>query len=340
LATERLVEMITLKSRRLVETAKQEANTCSQTGLHNRRYFDVEFPGEIDRARRQGRPLSLALIDIDHFRLINKHHGWPTGDRVLQAFAGVVRDNVRATDWVARYGGEEFVIVMPDTTLASAAQVAERVRKAFSSGGTESVDGQRVAATLSTGVAQLLDCMDSTTAFVQQASKALLRAKESGRNRVEQAHADRGPGLAKPTVCAGDPFDLERFVEAQADVYVDAVIELRRGRKRSHWMWFVFPQLRALGRSATAQHFGLASIDEARAYWAHPLLGPRLKACTQRVLALEGRTALMVFGMPDALKFCSSMTLFERAAPHEPVFAQALDKFYAGRRDAQTLALL
>ena len=139
---------------------------------------------------------------------------------------------------------------------------------------------------------------------------------------------------------AADPFDLQRFVDAQAGVIDGVLEELGEGRKRSHWMWFVFPQLRALGRSATAQHFGLASIDEARAYWAHPLLGPRLKACTQCVLALEGRTRCMVFGMPDALKFCSSMTLFERAVPHEPVFAQALDKFYAGRRDAQTLALL
>jgi uncharacterized protein (DUF1810 family) len=139
---------------------------------------------------------------------------------------------------------------------------------------------------------------------------------------------------------AADPFDLQRFVDAQAGVIDGVLQELGQGRKRSHWMWFVFPQLRALGRSATAQHFGLASIDEARAYWAHTLLGPRLKACTQRVLALEGRTALTVFGMPDALKFCSSMTLFESAVPHEPVFAQALDKFYAGRRDARTLALL
>ena len=139
---------------------------------------------------------------------------------------------------------------------------------------------------------------------------------------------------------AADLFDLQRFVDAQAGVIDGVLEELGEGRKRSHWMWFVFPQLRALGRSATALHYGLASLDEARAYWAHPLLGPRLKACAQQVLALEGRSALQVFGMPDALKFCSSMTLFECAAPDEPVFAQALDKYYAGRRDTQTLALL
>jgi uncharacterized protein (DUF1810 family) len=137
-----------------------------------------------------------------------------------------------------------------------------------------------------------------------------------------------------------DRFDLQRFVTAQAGVIDGVLQELGAGRKRSHWMWFVFPQLKALGRSPTALHFGLASIDEARAYWAHPLLGLRLKACTQRVLGVEARSALQVFGMPDALKFCSSMTLFERAAADEPVFAQALDRYCAGQRDAQTLALL
>ena len=101
-----------------------------------------------------------------------------------------------------------------------------------------------------------------------------------------------------------------------------------------------FRSSRAWAARRRQQHFGLASIDEARAYWAHPLLGPRLKDCTQCVLAVDGRSALQIFGMPDVLKFCSSMTLFERAAPDEAVFAQALDKFYAGRRDAQTLALL
>jgi uncharacterized protein (DUF1810 family) len=139
---------------------------------------------------------------------------------------------------------------------------------------------------------------------------------------------------------AADPFELQRFVDAQAPVIDAARAELAAGDKRSHWMWFVFPQLKCLGRTATAQHFGLASIDEARAYWTHPLLGPRLKDCTQRVLAVDGRSALQIFGMPDVLKFCSSMTLFERAAPDEAVFVQALDKFYTGRRDAQTLALL
>jgi uncharacterized protein (DUF1810 family) len=138
----------------------------------------------------------------------------------------------------------------------------------------------------------------------------------------------------------GDAFNLQRFVDAQ-DPVIDTVLqELSRGAKRSHWMWFVFPQLKSLGRSATAQHFGLASIAEARAYWQHALLGPRLKACTQRALALEGRGALQIFGMPDTLKFGSSMTLFEAAAPEESLFGEALDKYFAGQRDAQTLALL
>jgi len=139
---------------------------------------------------------------------------------------------------------------------------------------------------------------------------------------------------------AVDPFALRRFVDAQAPVIETVLQELADGRKRSHWMWFVFPQLKGLGHTSMAQHFGLASIDEARAYWAHPLLGPRLRTCTQRVLAVEGRSALQIFGMPDVLKFGSSMTLFEWAAPNEPVFAQALEKFFAGQRDDKTMALL
>jgi len=133
---------------------------------------------------------------------------------------------------------------------------------------------------------------------------------------------------------------LQRFVDAQAPVYATVLQELAQGAKRSHWMWFVFPQLKALGRSATALHYGLASLDEARAYASHALLGPRLRQCTQCVLDVQGRSALQIFGMPDTLKFCSSMTLFERAAPEEPAFAQALEKYYAGQRDTQTLALL
>jgi uncharacterized protein (DUF1810 family) len=138
----------------------------------------------------------------------------------------------------------------------------------------------------------------------------------------------------------GDPHRLQRFVDAQSPVYELVLRELADGAKRSDWMWFIFPQLRALGRSVTAQHFGLDTLAEAQAYLAHPLLGPRLKQCTQAVLRVQGRSALQIFGMPDVLKFCSSMTLFERAAAQEPVFAQALDTYCAGQRDAQTLALL
>jgi diguanylate cyclase (GGDEF)-like protein len=188
-ATERLFEMITLKSRRLVESARQEANICSLTGLYNRRYLDARVSREIDRARSESRPLSMAFIDLDHFHVVNTTHGWPTGDRVLQRFATVARANVRSTDWVARYGGEEFVIVMPDTSVERAREVTERVRQAFASATIDSLDGNRVAATLSAGVAQLQDFSDSAVDFVNQASNELLRAKGAGRNRVVQTGA-------------------------------------------------------------------------------------------------------------------------------------------------------
>jgi uncharacterized protein (DUF1810 family) len=138
-----------------------------------------------------------------------------------------------------------------------------------------------------------------------------------------------------------DPFDLQRFVAAQARVYADVEAELKAGAKTSHWMWFVFPQLKGLGRSSTALHYGIGSLEEAQAYWRHPLLGARLKQCCAWLMALpQERTAAQVFGSIDTLKLRSCLTLFERAAPDEPVFGALLDRFYGGERDAATRALI
>jgi uncharacterized protein (DUF1810 family) len=138
-----------------------------------------------------------------------------------------------------------------------------------------------------------------------------------------------------------DSFDLERFVTAQAPVFETVLAELRAGRKRSHWMWFVFPQLRGLGQSATARFYSIASIEEARAYLAHPVLGPRLDLCTTIVLGSEGPSLHAIFGSPDDMKFRSCMTLFSLATddPANP-FRQALDRWCSGRPDERTLALL
>ncbi|MCK9689284.1 DUF1810 domain-containing protein [Scleromatobacter humisilvae] len=134
--------------------------------------------------------------------------------------------------------------------------------------------------------------------------------------------------------------DLERFVEAQEPRIADAMAELRAGRKRTHWMWFVFPQLRGLGHSQMAFHFGIASRDEAAAYLAHPVLGPRLRDCVERVLAVRGRTAHEIFGSPDDLKLCSCLTLFGEVAGGESVFDRALRQYYGGQPDPATLGLL
>ena len=136
------------------------------------------------------------------------------------------------------------------------------------------------------------------------------------------------------------PYDLDRFLVAQQPVYDDVLDELRRGRKTCHWMWFVFPQVAGLGYSAMAQRFAIASLDEARAYLAHPALGARLRECAELVLATRGRTAVEIFGSTDALKLCSCMTLFHRAAPDEPVFARVLDRYYGGVADEATDARL
>jgi uncharacterized protein (DUF1810 family) len=137
-----------------------------------------------------------------------------------------------------------------------------------------------------------------------------------------------------------DPYDLERFVSAQAGVYERALAELKAGRKQSHWMWFVFPQARGLGRSAAAERYGVSGLDEAKAFLAHPVLGPRLLACTAAATAASAVSLCDLFGSPDDLKFVSSMTLFALAAEDPAPFDQALDRWNGGRRDRFTVELV
>jgi uncharacterized protein (DUF1810 family) len=141
-------------------------------------------------------------------------------------------------------------------------------------------------------------------------------------------------------VNGADQFDLQRFVDAQDPFYDTVLAELRGGAKRSHWIWFVFPQLRGLGRSPTAAHYGIASLDEARAYLAHDVLGPRLAECTRLVLAIDGRSVEDIFGWPDNLKVRSSMTLFAHATDDNADFRGVLDKFYGGEEDPATVERL
>ncbi|MCX6493728.1 MAG: DUF1810 domain-containing protein [Rhodococcus sp.] len=135
-------------------------------------------------------------------------------------------------------------------------------------------------------------------------------------------------------------YDLQRFVDAQDPVWNVVVKELKAGRKQTHWMWFVFPQLAGLGRSATAQHFGIADLIEAELYLSHEVLGPRLKKAAQLTLAVEGSTVDEIFGYPDNLKLHSSMTLFAEATKGQSVFVEVLQKYFSGEFDGATLDLL
>lgn len=137
-----------------------------------------------------------------------------------------------------------------------------------------------------------------------------------------------------------DPFDLNRFIEVQKTTYDTALAELRAGQKRSHWMWFIFPQIDGLAFSATSKLYAIKSIEEANAYLAHPILGPRLLACAQAILAVEDRSALAILGTPDDQKLKSCATLFASATPSDPVFEQILEKFYNGERDPRTISML
>ena len=139
---------------------------------------------------------------------------------------------------------------------------------------------------------------------------------------------------------ANDPHDLRRFLDAQADDYDVALSEIKAGRKRSHWMWYVFPQLDGLAQSATSRRFAVKSLDEARAYLAHPVLGPRLAACAEAALDVVGRSATDIFGSPDDLKLKSSATLFARVSAEGSTYHQILDKYYGGSPDDRTLRLL
>ncbi|MCW3062620.1 MAG: hypothetical protein JWQ02_4441 [Capsulimonas sp.] len=137
-----------------------------------------------------------------------------------------------------------------------------------------------------------------------------------------------------------DPFRLERFTTAQQPVYGTALTELTKGRKRTHWMWYIFPQFEGLGYSATSKHYAIRSLEEAQAYLDHPVLGARLQQCAEAVLAVEERTASEIFGSPDDVKLQSSMTLFAQADRSGSVFTQVLEKYFDGREDSETLRRL
>jgi len=139
---------------------------------------------------------------------------------------------------------------------------------------------------------------------------------------------------------SGDPYDLSRFLQAQEDDYEQALSEIASGRNRSHWMWYIFPQIDGLAFSSTSKRYSIKSLDEARAYLDHPILGPRLRECAEAVVRLEGRSAREIFGSPDDLKLRSCATLFACVSPPGSVFDRLLTKYYQGRRDDKTLHLL
>jgi uncharacterized protein (DUF1810 family) len=137
-----------------------------------------------------------------------------------------------------------------------------------------------------------------------------------------------------------DRFDLGRFIRAQEQVYADVLAELRDGRKRTHWMWFIFPQIDGLGFSPTSRHYAIKSVEEARQYHSHPVLGRRLVECTEAILAISGRSAREIFGSPDDMKLRSSMTLFSTIDNPGSVFTQVLDRYFQGQPDSKTLHIL
>jgi uncharacterized protein (DUF1810 family) len=146
--------------------------------------------------------------------------------------------------------------------------------------------------------------------------------------------------VSSPLTTSPDPFDLNRFVQAQKDSYDQALAEIRRGAKRSHWMWFIFPQFAGLGFSPTSQHYAIKSLSEARAYLEHPMLGPRLLECMSAAIQVPEASAYDIFGSPDDMKLRSSATLFQAISPPGSIFEQLLTRFFDGQPDDRTMTLL
>jgi two-component system cell cycle response regulator len=183
-ARDRLVSMASAMNHEMLEEAQREANQDALTRIHNRRYFDARLAREFDLARRQGTPISVALIDIDDFRLVNNTFGHPTGDLVLRGFADLAAQSIRGVDWLARYGGEEFCLVMP-AGLEEAGQVAERIRGRANQASMQAIDGRDVAFTVSIGVVQYTPDVDADLVrLMHRASMAEREAKDAGKNRV------------------------------------------------------------------------------------------------------------------------------------------------------------
>jgi uncharacterized protein (DUF1810 family) len=155
-----------------------------------------------------------------------------------------------------------------------------------------------------------------------------------------QQHKEANMTTASDSNDYDDPFDLRRFTNAQDRIYDSVLAELKSGQKRSHWMWYIFPQIHGLGHSSTSKYYALKSIEEARQYYTHPVLGRRLLECAQAVLGIQGRSISEIFGYPDDLKLKSSMTLFASVADPYSVFVSVLDRYFNGERDVSTLRLL
>lgn len=189
---------------------------------------------------------------------------------------------------------------------------------------------------------QCSDAREKATivAFLSDANASAKVNQSWSRRTLGARRAARLKMVSYHPVSTADPYNLQRFVNAQHDDYEDVCAELRAGVKTSHWMWFIFPQVKGLGMSATSDRFAISSLDEAQAYLQHPVLGQRLRECTQLVSRVEGRSLREIFGSPDHLKFRSCMTLFAHATPENRVFLDALRKYCDGEFDSATLRLL
>ena len=301
---------------------------CRLTGLATPRLF-AEWLGSAVRQPRSSARAFVVCVNPAGFQMVNQVIGWLAGDAILVGMAQTLKEALPPSARLARTSGDEFTFLLrgvtPDEVRTITTAAVETIMQRYSTW-----EGMRVPLHVRAGIAEIGCGLDTPSAVMDAVELACRQAEI----------------LGVPVHDFGDTtlferFDLHRFIEAQDRSYARALDEIRAGSKQSHWMWYIFPQLAGLGTSQRARYYSISGVDEALAYFAHPVLGRRLVECCNALYQVDpGRTAEQIFGSLDAMKLRSSLTLFAVARPANILCDLLLNRYFGGSRDERTLELL
>lgn len=302
--------------------------TCTLTGLATPRQFEEWFDSALRQPRSSSRVFVVRVNPVG-FRMVNHAMGHLAGDAILAAMARTLKEALPPAARIARTSGKKFTFLLHGVTPADVRAITTSALELITQR-CSSWEGTPVRLQVRAGIAEIGRDLDTPSAVMDAVELACRQATI----------------LGVPVHDYGDTtlferFDLNRFIEAQDRSYARALDEIRAGDKQSHWMWYIFPQLAGLGMSPRARQYSISGLEEARAYLAHPVLGPRLAECCNALYQLDRvRTAEQIFGSLDAMKLRSSLTLFAAAQPASVLFDTLLTRYFGGSRDERTLELL